>query len=81
MYVSVVKTYSAAHLAYRHAIWHDQKTNEVYTALNHIDPENQAEFVCANSPLSEFGVMGFELGYAQESPQSLVLWEAQFGIS
>ena len=65
--------------SHRHAIWHDQKTNEVYTALNNIDPENQAEFVCANSPLSEFGVMGFELGYAQESPQSLVLWEAQFG--
>ena len=65
--------------SHRHAIWNDQKTNEVYTALNNIDPENQAEFVCANSPLSEFGVMGFELGYAQESPQLLVLWEAQFG--
>ena len=65
--------------SHRHAIWHDQKTNELYTALNNVDPGNQAAFTCANSPLSEFGVMGFELGYAQESPKSLVIWEAQFG--
>jgi 2-oxoglutarate dehydrogenase E1 component len=64
--------------SHRHGVWHDQKTNENYTPLNNIR-DGQAKFVCANSPLSEFGVMGFELGYAQESPLSLVIWEAQFG--
>lgn len=33
----------------------------------------------SNSPLNEFGVLGYELGYALENPNSLVLWEAQFG--
>jgi len=42
-------------------------------------PEVQAEFVASNSSLSEFGVMGFELGYSLENPNALVMWEAQFG--
>lgn len=42
-------------------------------------PELQAEFVASNSSLSEFGVMGFELGYSLENPNALVMWEAQFG--
>ncbi|KAL0589809.1 hypothetical protein ABG067_002034 [Albugo candida] len=42
-------------------------------------PETQAEFVACNSSLSEFGVMGFELGYSLENPNALVMWEAQFG--
>eukprot|EP00007_Cunea_sp_BSH-02190019_P004529 CAMPEP_0174240378 /NCGR_PEP_ID=MMETSP0417-20130205/18547_1 /TAXON_ID=242541 /ORGANISM="Mayorella sp, Strain BSH-02190019" /LENGTH=1037 /DNA_ID=CAMNT_0015319461 /DNA_START=54 /DNA_END=3163 /DNA_ORIENTATION=- len=64
--------------AHRHAVLHDQKTNETITLLNSLDP-SQAAFMVSNSSLSEFGVLGFELGYSMESPDSLVLWEAQFG--
>lgn len=42
-------------------------------------PDTQAEFVASNSSLSEFGVLGFELGYSLENPNALVMWEAQFG--
>jgi 2-oxoglutarate dehydrogenase E1 component len=44
----------------------------------HIDPA-QAQFNACNSSLSEFAVLGFELGYSLENPASLVMWEAQFG--
>ncbi|GMI12510.1 hypothetical protein TrRE_jg2005, partial [Triparma retinervis] len=42
-------------------------------------PDTQAEFTARNSILSEFGVLGFELGYSLENPNSLIMWEAQFG--
>lgn len=64
--------------SHRHAVIHDQETNETYTPLNHI-ASNQAKFVISNSPLHEYGVLGFELGYSLESPNALILWEAQFG--
>ena len=65
--------------SHRHAVWRDQKVKDLaYTPLNNID-EKQALFACVNSPLSEFGVMGFELGYSQEDPNALTIWEAQFG--
>ena len=47
--------------------------------IQNIAPGEQAHFDIENSPLSEFGVMGFELGYSQENPNALVIWEAQFG--
>ena len=68
--------------SHRHAVWTDQKVEGVtHTPLNHVarEGQEQAQFVCHNSHLSEFGVMGFELGYSQEDPNALVIWEAQFG--
>ncbi|NIN72215.1 MAG: 2-oxoglutarate dehydrogenase E1 component [Gemmatimonadetes bacterium] len=62
----------------RHASWIDQETEEAYVPLNHIG-EGQALVEVIDSPLSEFGVLGFEYGYAIDDPRALVLWEAQFG--
>lgn len=64
--------------SHRHCVLHDQVTNDTFVPLAHLGPK-QAPFLATNSPLSEFGVMGFELGYAMETPHQLVLWEAQFG--
>ncbi len=59
----------------RHAVWTDQKDGHRHVPLKAID----AKFEVYDSPLSEFGVLGFEFGYALADPKSLVLWEAQFG--
>jgi len=64
--------------SHRHAVLHDQNSNKTFEPLNNIDPE-QAKFIVSNSSLSEFGVLGFELGYSLENPNFLVVWEAQFG--
>lgn len=66
--------------SHRHSVLHDQKTGKKYVPLDHVFPDQkQFQFTVCNSPLSEFGVLGFELGYALENPNALVLWEAQFG--
>lgn len=65
--------------SHRHALLHDQNTNATYVPLNNIAPGKQAHFTVSNSNLSEYGVLGFELGYSLENPHALVLWEAQFG--
>ncbi len=62
----------------RHASWVDQESELRYVPLNHIR-EEQEKFEVVDSPLSEFGVLGFEYGYAMDEPWALVLWEAQFG--
>lgn len=62
----------------RHAVLHDQSSEQTYTPLAHLS-EDQAAFDISNSSLSEYGVMGFEYGYSLTSPDALVQWEAQFG--
>jgi 2-oxoglutarate dehydrogenase E1 component len=64
--------------SHRHAYFWDANTNAAYSGLTNID-KNQAKFSVYNSLLSEFGVLGFEYGYAMATPYALVLWEAQFG--
>ncbi|XPS74220.1 Oxoglutarate dehydrogenase (succinyl-transferring) [Ascochyta lentis] len=62
----------------RHSVFHDQNTYEKWTALKNIN-NDQASFTVYNSPLSEFGVLGFDYGYSLRAPDSLTMWEAQFG--
>ena len=62
----------------RHAALVDQETEERYVPLNHVS-QDQAEFEVVDSLLSEEAVVGFEYGYSLAEPQTLVLWEAQFG--
>ena len=80
--------------SHRHAVITDQVTGDSYVPLNNLAkhssasvashkstmaPDVQAELTARNSILSEFGVLGFEMGYSLENPNMLVLWEAQFG--
>jgi 2-oxoglutarate dehydrogenase E1 component len=66
--------------SHRHSIITDQKTGEKYCPLNSLTlGQREGLFTVCNSSLSEFGVLGYELGYCMENPNSLVLWEAQFG--
>jgi 2-oxoglutarate dehydrogenase E1 component len=64
--------------SHRHAVLHEANTNENYCSLNHIK-EGQEKIQIYNSLLSEYGVLGFEFGYALANPDALVIWEAQFG--
>jgi 2-oxoglutarate dehydrogenase E1 component len=62
----------------RHLVLHDPKTGQEYCAMQHL-PGALAPMELHNSPLSEMACLGFEYGYSQEGPETLVLWEAQFG--
>jgi len=64
--------------SHRHSVLIDQKNENQYVPLNNIRL-GQAPFEVIDSPLSEFGLLGFEYGYASAEPQALVVWEAQFG--
>ncbi len=62
----------------RHAVIHDIETGQDHTPLSAVGAK-QAKFEVFNSSLSETGVLGFDYGYSMIRPESLVLWEAQFG--
>ena len=64
--------------SHRHAVVTDFSDGSRHHLLNSIQ-EGQAEVTTINSPLSEQGVLGFEFGYSVANPDTLVLWEAQFG--
>ena len=65
--------------SHRHHVLHNQtKDLESYTPLNHLNL-SQAQYTVCNSSLSEYAVLGFELGYSLTNPNSLIIWEAQFG--
>jgi 2-oxoglutarate dehydrogenase E1 component len=62
----------------RHAAFYDVETNQSYVPMQSI-PQAKASFEVLNSPLSEVGAVGFEVGYNVQAPERLVLWEAQYG--
>lgn len=64
--------------SHRHAVIVDQNTQKPFIPLNHLK-EDQASLSIYNSPLSEYGCLGFEYGYSISTSKGLVIWEAQFG--
>jgi 2-oxoglutarate dehydrogenase E1 component len=64
--------------AHRHLILHEAESGKSYSPLHNL-PQSKASFAIHNSPLSEASVLGFEYGYNVFSPETLVLWEAQYG--
>jgi 2-oxoglutarate dehydrogenase E1 component len=62
----------------RHAVLYDQENGDAFIPLQHLT-NDQALVEIVNSPLSEAGALGYEYGYSLDSPDRLVLWEAQFG--
>ena len=64
--------------SHRHAILRDEVTEERINLLN-TNPNNKGQMYIYNSLLSEYGVLGFDYGYAMANPNTLTIWEAQFG--
>jgi 2-oxoglutarate dehydrogenase E1 component len=64
--------------SHRHLVFHDPQTGEQWTPMKNLD-DAQASFEVFNSPLSEYAALGFEYGYSVGAPETLVVWEAQYG--
>ncbi len=64
--------------SHRHSVWVDQENEARYVPLNAI-PDTEAEYEVLDTMLSEMAVLGFEYGYSMTAPNTLTLWEAQFG--
>ncbi len=64
--------------SHRHAVLRDEITEERINLLN-TNPNNKGQMTIYNSLLSEYGVLGFDYGYAMGNPNTLTIWEAQFG--
>jgi len=64
--------------SHRHAVMKVEESEEEVLLLNHLS-DKQGRFQIYNSLLSEYGVVGFDYGYAMASPNTLTIWEAQFG--
>ena len=62
----------------RHLTFHDAQSGDPYTPMQHL-PKSEVPFELHNSPLSEQAALGFEYGYSAQAPETLVIWEAQFG--
>lgn len=65
--------------AHRHAVLHDAATGETFVPLEHVSSNSEKTFSVIDSVLSEEAVLAFEYGFASSEPNSLVIWEAQFG--
>ena len=65
--------------SHRHAILKSEESEEEVVLLDNIESEARGTFKVYNSLLSEYGVLGFDYGYAMASPKTLTIWEAQFG--
>ena len=65
--------------SHRHAILKSEESEEEIVLLDNIESEARGTFKAYNSLLSEYGVLGFDYGYAMASPKTLTIWEAQFG--
>jgi 2-oxoglutarate dehydrogenase E1 component len=64
--------------SHRHLVFHDAETAEQYTPMKNL-AKAEASFEVFNSPLSEYATLGFEYGYSVGAPETLVIWEAQYG--
>lgn len=64
--------------SHRHGLWVNQTDEKNYIPLQHLK-NGQGRFDLINSPLSEYAALGFEYGYSLVAPNSLIIWEAQFG--
>ncbi len=65
--------------SHRHAVLCDQRNGDKYVPFNHLGIEGQGHYASFNSALCEAGVLGFDFGYSMDTPEALVIWEAQFG--